>query len=135
MQFKAASLTSVALRPASLVKLPDPLAEVEYTGDTELDSAAEFNALSSAFAQRGKAEAERRKSVTDSEYWFCMCFQSREQVEEFLQATGWGNRTDKYVDGTKVAAIVGVPLPDGPELKSETKLRVNQRILGLAKEK
>jgi hypothetical protein len=42
-----------------------------------------------------------------------VCFQSRAQVEEFLQKSGWAPADAKYLDGQKLARKVGVSLsPD-----------------------
>lgn len=39
----------------------------------------------------------------DSEYWFCVCFQTRAQKDEFLEKMGWVDLGDKYLDGLEVA--------------------------------
>lgn len=116
--FKPAKFASSAtFRPASFANpvdantVPDPLAGYEYTGDIEADSAAEMSAVKAGFIARTQQESRRRERATDSEYWVCMCFQSREQVEEFLRRTGWGLPTDKYIDGQRVAASLGVEIP------------------------
>lgn len=113
-KFKPASYRESTFKPASYHKpepVADPLAGVEYTGDVEIDSAAEMSALKSGFIERANRENERREKATDSEYWCCLCFQSREQVEAFLRATGWGPAAAKYIDGQRVAASMGIDLP------------------------
>ena len=91
----------------------DLMADYEYTGDVEVDSKAEMSAVLAGFVARHKAEAARREKATDSEYWFCVCFQSRSQVEEFLQKSGWAPATEKYLDGQKLARKLGVDIaPD-----------------------
>jgi len=70
--------------------------------------------LHGSFSARAKAEQNRFELVTDSEYWFCICFQSREQCLAFLEAKGWlteTNDSDKYLDGLEVARLEGVELP------------------------
>ena len=76
---------------------PDPLAGIVYTGDVEADTRAETGAIKNAFAARAKREADRMRKATDSEYWLCVCFQSREQVEEFLRLSRWAKAGAKYV--------------------------------------
>lgn len=95
---------------------PDPLAKVKYTGDGEVDSLAEMSALKRGFIERANKESARRIAATDSEYWFCVCFQSREQVEAFLTATHWESPSAKYLDGQKLANRMGVSLPKAPEI-------------------
>lgn len=91
---------------------PDPLANVDYTGNVEVDSAAEVAALESAFIDRRKTEDKRFKNATDSEYWFAVCFRTREHKEAFLTAINAVRLGDKYVDGHALARLLDVPLPD-----------------------
>lgn len=88
------------------VKMP------ELTGDPETDSRADLDAVKQGFRNRLKAENKRKVDATDSEYWFCMCFQSRAQSEAFLREIGWRKFGDKYLDGVKVAKMMGIELPD-----------------------
>lgn len=129
-QFKPATLTGGALKRYE-AKL-DPLADVKYTGDAEADNLAEFSAIGEAFKARAMAEAARVKAVTDSEYWFCMCFQNREQVEEFLRQTGWGKEDAKYVDGVNVARSLKVKLPEAPKVATKTR-KANGRLMRLVR--
>jgi hypothetical protein len=68
--------------------------------------------------QQELKEAKRRQDVTDSEYWVALCFESREQKEEFLRKlTARGVSTegeDKYVDGRKFARMLGVAVTPDP---------------------
>jgi len=75
----------IALAP-DRTPIPDPLANVGYTGSVEADSKAEVSAVLQGFKDRAKAEQKRFDLATDSEYWVALCFQSREQKEEFLRA-------------------------------------------------
>ena len=89
-----------------LVQMP------ELTGDAEVDSKADLDAVKKGFRDRLKAENKRKVDATDSEYWFCVCFQSRAQSEAFLREIGWRKFGDKYLDGVKVAKMMGIELPD-----------------------
>ncbi|WNV82226.1 hypothetical protein [Umezawaea sp. Da 62-37] len=91
---------------------PDPLADVDYTGDLAADSAAELDALAIGFRERTKREDERFRLATDSEYWFALCFKSREEKDAFLQAARLVHIGDKYLDGRAAAMALGVELPD-----------------------
>lgn len=86
---------------------PDPLADVEYSGDLEVDAARELVALESAFRERRKREDARFRDVTDSEYWFAVCFRTRADKEKFLAAVG-GLRGDKYLSGYELARRLGI---------------------------
>jgi hypothetical protein len=100
----------VAGRPPVGKKAPDPLADVAYTGDLEKDSAAELTAMEEAYRGRAKAEQARFTAATDSEYWFAVCFKSREDKEAFLRATGLLRHGDKYLDGYAAAHALGVEI-------------------------
>ena len=87
-----------------------PFDKIEYTGNDEVDTAQEFNEVQKGFMERNRAEQERFRLATDSEYWCCLVFQSREQKEQFLQAMKWMVHGDKYIDGVKVAKSLNVEL-------------------------
>ena len=89
-----------------LVQMP------ELTGDAEVDSKADLDAVKKGFRDRLKAENRRKVDATDSEHWFCVCFQSRAQSEAFLREIGWHKFGDKYLDGVKSAKMMGIELPD-----------------------
>lgn len=89
---------------------PDPLATVAYSGNLAQDAAAEFTALEQGYRDRAKAEADRFKRATDSEYWVAVCFTTREEKEAFLRAAGLAHLGDKYLDGRQVAAALDVDI-------------------------
>lgn len=91
--------------PPKLVDMPEP------TGDIEVDTRADLDALSEGFRARARAEAKRFELATDSEYWCCLCFQTREQKEAFLGALNLLLHGDKYIDGRVVAKQLGITLP------------------------
>jgi hypothetical protein len=111
---------------------PDPLEGYQYTGDIERDSEAEMSAVKAGFIARAKAENSRRQKATDSEYWVCLCFQSRTQVEEFLRKTKWGSPSDKYLDGQKVAKKLAVDLT--PEPTGFGRVKIDSTLANLALE-
>ncbi|MFD8494251.1 hypothetical protein [Amycolatopsis sp. NPDC059657] len=90
---------------------PDPLADVDYSGDLAKDSDAELDALAKGFRERTKREDERFKLATDSEYWFAVCFKTREDKDAFLAAARLLPVGDKYLDGYAVAHTLGITLP------------------------
>lgn len=91
--------------PPAMVKMPEP------SGDPEMDSAADLDAVQQGFRNRAKAESDRFALATDSEYWACLCFQSRDQKDVFLAALKILEFGDKYLDGQLVADRLGVKLP------------------------
>ena len=99
----------VAAKPETV---PDPLASVVPTGSEEADTKAELNALQIGFKARREREAERYKNATDSEFWFAVCFHTREQKEKFLRLAQLIELGDKYLDGLEVAKALNINLKD-----------------------
>lgn len=94
------------------VGAPDPLADVEYTNDLAKDAASEMSALEEGFKSRAQKERDRFQKATDSEFWFAVCFTSREEKEAFLKAAKVNKKFmgDKYIDGRKLAQILGIEM-------------------------
>jgi len=89
----------------------NPMDAVPETGDAEKDCKGMMSAALVAFKKAATGEAQTFKDNTDTEYWFAVCFQSREQKDAFLKAMDWANHGDKYLDGKFVAKRLGVELP------------------------
>jgi len=83
----------------------------EESGDAVADTTEELDAVQAGFRQRAKDEGKRFMLATDSEYWCCICFQTRDQKEAFLTALKILQYGDKYLDGQAVANELGVTLP------------------------
>jgi hypothetical protein len=90
---------------------PDYFVAPDETGDPEVDARATLDAVSEGFRARMRDEANRFRDSTDSEFWFAVCFQSREQKEAFLGALKVLLHGDKYVDGQVLAEALGIALP------------------------
>lgn len=90
--------------------VPNPLDAIEYSGNLEADAKAEVSEALRAIIDQKRAMREVYRLTTDPEFWFAVCFQSREQKEEFLKLVGWVELGDKYLDGLKVAAALGVAI-------------------------
>jgi hypothetical protein len=88
----------------------DALSCVKYTGNSEADSKEEVSAVLAAFRDRAKAENDRFRLSTDSEFWVAVCFMSREEKEEFLRKTETIAHGDKYVDGREFSRTLGVEI-------------------------
>lgn len=92
----------------------NPLDGVEYGDepDVEADSKAEASALLKSFKRRRKTEDKRFRDATDSEFWFAVCFRTRDEKNAFLDALGARRQCgDKYLDGHKLAQIMGIEMP------------------------
>jgi hypothetical protein len=106
---------AVALLDKALHDLSNPVANpldaVPDTDDAEKDCKGVMSAALSAFKQQAKNEAKIFKDNTDTEFWFAVCFQNREQKDAFLTALDLIQHGDKYLDGQYVAKKLGVELP------------------------
>lgn len=68
--------------------------------------------------KRAKEEKQRVDSATESEYWCQIVFQSKAQRDAFFEELGKDLLDDQWVDGQRLAATLGIKLPEGPKLKS-----------------
>ena len=76
-------------------------------------------------------DAQRNKFVraVDSEYWIAICFQSRQQKEQFLRNAGIDHLGDKYLSGAQVARKLKVKLDKVEKIKEPKK--PNKKLVGL----
>lgn len=95
---------------APAAQIPDPLADVEYTGDLEKDSAAELDAVAKGWRDRRDREETRFLDAVDSEFWFAVCFRTRAHKDAFIEAMKIGALGDKYIDGHKLARMLGLDI-------------------------
>lgn len=61
--------------------------------------------------EQKKASQERFRIVADPEFFLVVCFQSRDQKEDFLKKANWDDLGDKYINGLEVARRMGVDTP------------------------
>ena len=81
----------------------------------ESECLEEIGAVEKGFRERMKVENDRFRDMCDTEYWFCACFTSRAQKEEFLRALNL-DPSEKYIDGRELARAVKRPVKT-PDLK------------------
>lgn len=76
--------------------------EEDTLENLEKETLEELGDVEKSFRERMNAASKRFRDMCDTEYWFCVCFTSREQKEEFLKKIGM--ETDvKYIDGKDMA--------------------------------
>lgn len=107
----------------------NPMDEVPDTDDAEKDTKGMMSAALAAFKSQAKNEEKIFKDNTDTEFWFAVCFQNREQKEAFLKALDLISHGDKYLDGQFVAKKLGVELP--PVVRKFNKGEVEKSMVGL----
>ena len=88
---------------------PKPMEEVEK----ELLEAEESETLK-GFKARREAESNRLQSYLDSRFYYVVCFNNREQMNESLQKIGLPENT-LYVDGHVFMKLVG-QIMENPDL-------------------
>ena len=60
---------------------------------------------------KGIQESQKKfQQEMDTEFFFCVAFQNREQKEDFLKQTNLLQHGDKYLNGLEVAKTLGVKL-------------------------
>lgn len=96
--------------PSGLPGLP-PIAAT----DTEQIANKEVDDMMTMIKENRRNNAERFRDIEAGEFWFCVCFQSRSQKEEFVKQLlekypGHDNFGDKYVSGLELAEILGIPV-------------------------
>jgi|ERR1019366_1374816 hypothetical protein len=87
-----------------------PKVEPHKPVDPVVETVAVLEKYQSAFQQRAKTEEARLTQATDTEYWVCFCFETREQKDEFLRKSELLELGDKHIDGLAAAEILGVEL-------------------------
>jgi len=108
----------------------DPLAGIAPSGDVAEDSKRELSALEQAFIDRKKAEQARFTQAVDSEYWVALCFQTREEKEDFLRKLGLLAQGDKYIDGRQAAKKIGIQL-DPIEILYKSTFNISPKLAAL----
>ncbi|MCP4083216.1 MAG: hypothetical protein GY743_23585 [Planctomycetaceae bacterium] len=127
------------LTPAEIGK--NPLADVDY-GDGDIPNTdlrevaeAEEGAILKALKESEKADKSRFEVAVDTNFWFCVYFQSHDQKDEFLRAMGWMIYDPKYqgmyLNGLQLAEHQGIMLRN-EVLQSKT--RGAGRLVALAED-
>jgi hypothetical protein len=96
----------------------DPLAGVDYDeNDLEASADREMTELVRQIKADKQAKHERFRIGRDPDYYVLVCFQSRDQRNEFLQKSGWAPENTQFVNGLDVCRRLGVdvkPIPLEP---------------------
>lgn len=85
-------------KPVSTARTESPIAGVEYTDSLEADCVAEADALLKALLEVRRPEP--CNEATDSDIWICVCYQSREESERYLDDMNLRKHGDKYIDAS-----------------------------------
>lgn len=93
----------------------EPKSEAQQTpgGTLEEDFREELSDAAKAIKAYYKQSYDRQKQITDSGYYFCVCFQTGEQCRQFLDAVGWEGKDEagaRFLNGLALARRLGVKL-------------------------
>lgn len=112
---------------------PDIMLDVGYTGNAEIDARSELDVLSSAmnivdglepppeedarpdevkkYVGAANRAVEQYVHGTETNFWIAIVFRSQEQKDILLKHLNLFHIHDRYFDGLKFAASLGVKLP------------------------
>jgi len=87
----------------------DPLENVDFDpDDLEASATAEMSEIVRLIREKKKQSADRFRIAEDTDYWVALCFQCREQRDEFLKKAGWSELGEKYLNGLEIARRLGI---------------------------
>lgn len=101
-----ADLKKLALGRKAFAKPVEAKTKAKPAKKLEKSCAEEVGEAEAAFRGRLEREDKRRKQATDSEFWFAVHFNSREEKERFLRKYGLDKVGDKYLPGATVDRIL-----------------------------
>ena len=91
---------------------PNPLDNVEPTGDAEEDSHREFDALAEGFRERRAKEEARYKDATDSGYYFSVVFRSNADRDELVAALNMALEDGWWINGYDLARKLKIEITE-----------------------
>ena len=89
------------------------------------DLKATAESLKSDFIKGIQESQKKFQQEMDTEFFFCVAFQNREQKEAFLKQTNLIQHGDKYLNGLKVAKTLGVNLEIQEKMRDKFKFKNN----------
>lgn len=117
----------------------EELPEIEFDKETDPESqhAKAMDELMNRYAAADAAEKEqnrRRFVLSDSRFFVCVCFESADQMEEWVAKADLEKACDEddpqFMDGIQLAARMGIELtPSGIEIKEN---RIEKRYLDMS---
>lgn len=110
-----------------------PVAAADQAADADkIEEMEAAMADLSTIAGRAKQEQARFRQATDTEFWLCLCFETREQKEEYLKRSKLDDLGDKHINGLIVAQRQGIPLKSPRPTFREA--RMNEKLSAISEE-
>jgi len=104
-------------------RVPDPFADLNEDPDNWENLANDqVSATLQAIKDAKKERYDQYRTTVDTEYWFAVCFQNREQKLQFLEAIEAHYLGEKYLNGLALAELLGVEIEPVFLEKKEPKL-------------
>jgi len=103
------------------VKIAKPKPNIEKA---EKEFSEALSGALDTFQQRKESEEKRYDDATNSRFYFCLCFQTQEQMLEFTEKSKFNTISDSiFKDGMKAAKLMGIELTSEipPVRKPKTK--------------
>lgn len=97
-----ADLKKLAQGRTAYKRTADKTADAKPQKTLEETCRAEVDEIQAAFRERMAREDSRKRITLDSEFWFSVYFESREDKERFLRKWKLDMIGDKYLSGRKV---------------------------------
>lgn len=112
---------------------PEPEEQEGAMALEELEKATleELDEVKRGFRERTKQENERFRDVCDTEYWFCVSFNSRAQKEELLKKLGF-DPDEKYLNGRDFAKKVNRAL-ETPDMEFPKVRAFDKEYVGMSR--
>jgi len=109
-----------------------PIDDSLYSGDPEADSAMELDSVKSGFRDRMKAEADRFKSATSTDYYFVVVCNSGEQAGALMRGLGV-NPDVRFADGREIARRFNIDLPADPPPVERIRSKADPKLSALVR--
>jgi hypothetical protein len=90
----------------------NPLDQLTDAGGVQENADQEMSAVEREIEENRAAYAEHFRVAADPEFFLCLCFQSHDQKDEFLNAIKWpvDEQGDKYLNGLEFARLFNIPV-------------------------
>jgi hypothetical protein len=94
--------------------ITDVLEGFEPTDDQEDNATQIMDRVAEGFINADQRKLDDYRAMVSGDFYFVVCFQSGDQKYEFLDKAGMTHLGDLYIDGLKLAKLLGVdvaPIP------------------------
>jgi len=88
-----------------------PMTTLQDDGTLEKIADAELSEMARFVKQEKKKQLAKLNLAADTDYYFCVVFQSEEQRNKFLAESGWAKHLQgRFINGLSVAKEMGIKI-------------------------